>query len=253
VDKLALTAREFGLGGLIWIRLSDEGVKSSVGKFFSDEKLLGIAEKFGAERGDLLLIAAGTDAVVLDALGRLRLLLARQLGLIDGNRYDFLWVTEFPLFEYDEENGRYKAMHHPFTAPFESDAGLIESDPGRARARAYDIVLNGSEIGGGSIRIHDRGLQDRMFRALGLGDDEIAGKFGFLLEAFRYGVPPHGGLAYGLDRLVMLLLGEESIRETIAFPKNQAAEDPVSRAPGEAAQEQLDELGIALNLKPKDN
>jgi aspartyl-tRNA synthetase len=246
VDKLADKAKESGASGLIWIRLSVEGIKSSVGKFFTDEQLLGLAARFGAEQGDLLLIAAGDDAVILDALGRLRLLLGEKLGLIDEGRYDFLWVTEFPLFEYDKENGRYKAMHHPFTAPYESDAGMIESDPGRVRARAYDIVLNGSEIGGGSIRIHDRDMQDRMFRALGLKEDEIQEKFGFLLEAFRYGVPPHGGLAYGLDRLVMLLLGEESIRDTIAFPKNQAAEDPVSRAPGEATTEQLDELGLAL-------
>jgi aspartyl-tRNA synthetase len=176
----------------------------------------------------------------------LRLLLGEQLGLIDKDRFDFLWVTEFPLFEYDEESGRYKAMHHPFTAPFESDADSIETEPANVRARAYDIVLNGSEIGGGSIRIHDRKLQDRMFRALGLGEDEIREKFGFLLEAFRYGVPPHGGLAYGLDRLVTILLGEESIREVIAFPKNQAAEDPVSGAPGEATAEQLAELGLKL-------
>jgi aspartyl-tRNA synthetase len=219
---------------------------SPIVKFFTEQALAEIVETSGVSDGDLLLLVADRDKVVFDTLGWLRVSVAERLGLTGNGGYDFLWVTEFPLFEQDVETGAYKAMHHPFTAPDPRDLDKLESTPGDARALAYDIVLNGSEIGGGSIRIHDRALQSRMFSVLGLSDEEIAEKFGFLLEAFRYGVPPHGGLAYGLDRLVMLLLGEMSIRETMAFPKNQAAEDPVSGAPGEASCEQLDELGLKL-------
>jgi aspartyl-tRNA synthetase len=245
-DRLADIAKNYGAKGLAWIKLTEDGVSSPLGKFFSDEEMAALVSAFGACAGDLILIVADKDKTVFAALDRLRVSVAEKLGLIDESRYDFLWVTEFPLFETDEESGGYKAMHHPFTMPDPRDVAGLESDPASVRALAYDIVLNGTEIGGGSIRIHDRELQNRMFETLGLSEDDIRSKFGFLLDAFRYGVPPHGGLAYGLDRLVMLLLGEDSIRETMAFPKNQAAEDPVSGAPGEATPEQLAELGLAL-------
>jgi aspartyl-tRNA synthetase len=244
VDKLQEAIRTYGAAGLAWLRVNAEGSSSSFGKFMSVEKLQELTEKFYGKPGDLILIVAGASAVVFDSLGFLRREIAGRLGLLAEGRYDLLWVVDFPLLEYDAEAGRYTAKHHPFTAPREEDAALLDTDPGAARARAYDLVLNGVELGGGSIRIHDRALQMKMFEALGISQEEAAAKFGFLLEAFRYGAPPHGGLAYGLDRLVMLLLGEQSIREVIAFPKNQAAVCPVSGAPGEAAREQLRELGI---------
>jgi aspartyl-tRNA synthetase len=246
LDRLTETVKDHGAQGLAWIKAADDGVTSPIAKFFTPEETDAVLSAFGAASGDLILLVSGCDKVVFAALGALRAAVAEKLGLVDEGRFDFLWVTGFPLFEPDEERGGYKAMHHPFTAPDPRDLDKIESDPGAVRSLAYDIVLNGTEIGGGSVRIHDRKLQSRMFKALGLSNEEIKSKFGFLLEAFRYGVPPHGGLAYGLDRLVMILLGEESIRETIAFPKNQAAEDPVSGAPGEAGPEQLAELGLAL-------
>ena len=278
IDKLTEACRAHGAKGLAWMRVTDEGVQTSFSKFFSDEGLALLAGLFGAAQGDLILLVADSDKVVFQTLGFVRCEVAQRLGLIGGGagsgmgagasagggagagagsdvgmgsgagsdeRYEFLWVVDFPLFEEGDEGG-ISAKHHPFTSPAPEDAHLLESEPLAVRALAYDIVLNGNEIGGGSVRIHDRGLQRRMFDALGLTDDEVQSKFGFLLEAFRYGVPPHGGLAYGLDRLVMLLLGEDSIRETIAFPKNQAAEDPVSGAPGEAGDGQLEELGLRL-------
>jgi aspartyl-tRNA synthetase len=247
IDKLTESVKDYGARGLAWIKLTNEGVSSPIAKFFTEDKMDAILGAFGAKSGDLILMVADKDKTVFAALDRLRIAAARKLGLIDESRFNFLWVTDFPLFEKDEEGGGYKAMHHPFTMPDPRDEDRLESDPGSVRALAYDLVLNGTEIGGGSIRIHDRELQNRMFAAIGLAGDEIKSKFGFLLEAFRYGVPPHGGLAYGLDRLVMLLLGEDSIRETMAFPKNQAAEDPVSGAPGEATGEQLKELGLELS------
>jgi len=246
IDKLTEQARDYGAKGLAWIKITEEGINSSFSKFISGELMQKLTESFKAEAGDLIIIVADVDKVVWATLGWLRQKAAEKLNLIDPNRYDFLWVVDFPLFEFDEESGRYKAVHHPFTSPVEQDIPKLLDAPGEVHARAYDIVLNGNEIGGGSIRIHDTELQKKMFEALGLSDDEINEKFGFLLEAFRYGVPPHGGIAYGLDRLVMLLLGAESIREVIAFPKNQAAEDPVSEAPGPATKEQLDELGLSL-------
>jgi aspartyl-tRNA synthetase len=247
IDKLTDSVKDYGAKGLAWIKITDNGVSSPIAKFFTDDEMSAILGAFGAKNGDLILMVADKDKTVFAALDRLRVAAAKKLGLIDESRFDFLWVTDFPLFERDEEGGGYKAMHHPFTMPDPRDEERLESDPGSVRALAYDLVLNGTEVGGGSIRIHDRELQNRMFAAIGLTDDEIKSKFGFLLEAFRYGVPPHGGLAYGLDRLVMLLLGEDSIRETMAFPKNQAAEDPVSGAPGEATREQLAELGLELS------
>jgi aspartyl-tRNA synthetase len=247
IDRLTDSVKDYGASGLAWIKLTDDGVSSPIAKFFADDDMGAILGAFGAKSGDLILMVADKDKTVFAALDRLRVAAAKKLGLIDESHFDFLWVTDFPLFERDEESGGYKAMHHPFTMPDPRDENRLESDPGSVRALAYDLVLNGTEVGGGSIRIHDRKLQNRMFAAIGLTDEEIKSKFGFLLEAFRYGVPPHGGLAYGLDRLVMLLLGEDSIRETMAFPKNQAAEDPVSGAPGEATSEQLAELGLELS------
>jgi aspartyl-tRNA synthetase len=249
IDRLTDSVKDYGASGLAWIKLTDDGVSSPIAKFFTDDDMSAITGAFGAKSGDLILMVADKDKTVVAALDRLRTAAAKKLGLIDESRFDFLWVTGFPLFERDEEGGGYKAMHHPFTMPDPGDESRLESDPGSVHALAYDLVLNGTEIGGGSIRIHNRELQSRMFAAIGLSDDEIKSKFGFLLEAFRYGVPPHGGFAYGLDRLVMLLLGEDSIRETMAFPKNQAAEDPVSGAPGDATREQLAELGLELSRR----
>jgi aspartyl-tRNA synthetase len=246
LDKLTEAARAYGAKGLAWIRITDEGISSSFSKFFSGQEMDGFTKSFDGKPGDLILLVADKNPVVWATLGWLRGQAAEKLGLIDTSRFDFLWVVDFPLFEYSEEDGRYKAMHHPFTMPAPEDIPKLLTAPGEVHALAYDIVLNGNEIGGGSIRIHDSALQQRMFQALGLTDAEIEEKFGFLIEAFHYGVPPHGGIAYGLDRLVMLLLGEGSIREVIAFPKNQAAEDPVSNAPGVAADDQLAELGLRL-------
>ncbi|MBQ3965162.1 MAG: Asp-tRNA(Asn)/Glu-tRNA(Gln) amidotransferase GatCAB subunit C, partial [Firmicutes bacterium] len=205
-----------------------------------------------AKDGDMILIVSDKAKVTYDALGFLRRHIAGEMGLLDDNQFNYLWVVDFPLYEYSEEEDRYVAMHHPFTSPKLEDLDILESDPGKVKARAYDIVLNGVELGGGSIRIHDRDLQERMFKVLGLGEEEIQEKFGFLVEAFKYGAPPHGGLAYGLDRLVMLLTGQPSIREVIAFPKNQAAMCMVSGAPGPAGTDQLEELGLAVTDMEED-
>ncbi|MDR1778747.1 MAG: aspartate--tRNA ligase [Clostridiales Family XIII bacterium] len=245
-DKLADFVKTYGAKGLAWLKLTAEGVQSSFAKFLSENELAALTSAFEAKEGDLLLLVADKDKVVFDSLGALRVHIADRLGLRDPKQYNFLWVVDFPLLEEDEEAGRFKAMHHPFTAPNPDDIEKLDTAPGEVRALAYDIILNGTELGGGSIRIHDRALQSKMFEVLGLPEEETQSKFGFLLEAFRYGVPPHGGLAYGLDRLVMLLLGEESIRETMAFPKNQAAEDPVSGAPGDPGEEALRELKLRL-------
>jgi aspartyl-tRNA synthetase len=246
LDKLQDEIKTFGAKGLAWIRVGENEITSSFNKFYDQEGLRKLAEAAEGKPGDLILIVAGPANVVFDSLGYLRREIAGRLGLLDDNVYNLLWVVDFPLLEYDEELKRYKAMHHPFTSPKEEDIPLLDTDPGKVKAKAYDIVLNGVELGGGSIRIHDRELQSKMFSVLGLTKEEAEEKFGFLLEAFKYGTPPHGGIAYGLDRLVMLLCGEKSIREVIAFPKNQAAVCMLSEAPAEASKEQLDELGIAL-------
>lgn len=246
IDKLQDDIKTFGAKGLFWIRVSDAEITSSFNKFYDAAELKKLAAAFDAGSNDLILIVAGTEKLVFDSLGFLRRELAGRLGLLDDKTFDLLWVVDFPLLEYNEDAGRFTAMHHPFTSPHIEDIPLLTTDPGKVRAKAYDIVLNGVEIGGGSIRIHDRELQKTMFRTLGLTDEEAANKFGFLLEAFKYGVPPHGGLAYGLDRMIMLLRGEKSIREVIAFPKNQAAVCLLSEAPSPAGEEQLKELGIAL-------
>ena len=245
IDKLVDEVKHYGAKGLVWIKRDASGISSSVGKFFSEEELTAVLDKCGAAEGDIVFIVSGTSKVTYDSLGFLRRRLAGILGLLDDNQFNFLWVVDFPMFEQDEE-GNIKAMHHPFTQPKLDELDKLDTDILSLNANAYDIVLNGVELGGGSVRIHDKDLQARMFRALGLTDEECQEKFGFLIEAFKYGAPPHAGLAYGLDRLVMLLLGEKSIREVIAFPKNQAAECPVCEAPAPAGEGQLEELGIEL-------
>ncbi|MEE3383196.1 MAG: amino acid--tRNA ligase-related protein, partial [Anaerovoracaceae bacterium] len=222
------------------------GITSSVNKFFAPEELAKIAEVFDAKQGDLILIVSDKAKVTYDALGFLRRECAGRMGLLNDKEYKLLWVVDFPMFEEDEETGRLKAMHHPFTCPKLDQLDLLKTDPLKLKADAYDIVLNGVELGGGSVRIHDRNLQKMMFEALGLTDEECDEKFGFLIEAFKYGAPPHAGLAYGLDRFVMLLLGEPSIREVIAFPKNQNAQCLVSGAPSVVDDAQLEELGIEV-------
>ena len=244
IDKLTESAKSYGAKGLVWIRVSDEGFNSSVNKFFDQEELGRIAGVFGAKDGDLILIVSDRAGVVFDTLGFLRREAASRMGLLNDREFKLFWVVDFPLFEKDDETGELKAMHHPFTSPKSEDIPLLDKEPEKVRANAYDIVLNGVELGGGSIRIHDRDLQSKMFDILGLTPEECEDKFGFLIEAFKYGAPPHGGLAYGLDRLVMLLLGEPSIREVMAFPKNQNAQCLVSDAPSPVDREQLDELGI---------
>lgn len=244
IDKLTEAAKSYGAKGLVWIRVGDGEFNSSVNKFFSQEQLAEIASVFCAEAGDLILIASDRAKVVFDTLGFLRREIAGRLGLLDDKQFNLLWVVDFPLFEKDHETGELKAMHHPFTSPKAEQLDMLDTEPEKVKADAYDIVLNGVELGGGSIRIHDRNLQSKMFKVLGLTEQECEDKFGFLIEAFKYGAPPHGGLAYGLDRLVMLLLGEPSIREIMAFPKNQNAQCLVSEAPAPVEQEQLSELGI---------
>ena len=249
IDKLQETVKSYGAKGLAWMKVTEEGVTSPIAKFFDEEHTAAILERMEASAGDMILFAADKKKVVYDSLGFLRRDIAGKLGLLDDSVYNFLWVTDFPLFEYNEEDQRYYAMHHPFTQPAEEDIDRLESDPGSVKAKAYDIVLNGVELGGGSIRIHDRELQKRMFAALGLSEEEAERKFGFMMEAFKYGAPPHGGLAYGLDRLVMLMLGESSIREVIAFPKNQNAQCLMSGAPGDISAEQLRELSIQVTAQ----
>ncbi len=249
IDKLTESARAYGAKGLVWLRVAEGEINSSVNKFFSQEELGRIAAVFEAKEGDLILIVSDRAKVVFDTLGFLRRDIAKKLGLLDDSRYELLWVVDFPLFERDEESGRLKAMHHPFTSPKLDQLDLLESEPEKVKADAYDIVLNGVELGGGSIRIHDQSLQARMFKVLGLSEEECAEKFGFLIEAFKYGAPPHGGLAYGLDRLVMLLLGESSIREVMAFPKNQNAQCMVSEAPAPVDEEQLRELALDIRCQ----
>ena len=246
IDKLTEAVKSYGAKGMVWMKVAEDGVSSSVNKFFTPEQLADIASSLGAKAGDLILIISDKNNVVFDSLGFLRRHIAGEMGLLDDNQFNFLWVVDFPLFEYDEKEDRWSAMHHPFTSPKAEHAQLLKDDPHACLANAYDIVLNGVELGGGSIRIHDQEMQEDMFKALNMNEEEINEKFGFLVEAFKYGAPPHGGLAYGLDRLVMLLTGEKSIREVIAFPKNQNAQCMVSEAPGIVDEAQLEELGIAL-------
>ena len=244
IDKLTDMTKAYGAKGLVWIRVNDGEYKSSVDKFFSQEELAEIAKVFEAKKDDLIFICSDRAKVTYDSLGFLRRECAKRMGLLDDNQYNLLWVVDFPMFEEDEEDHSLKAMHHPFTCPKLDQLELLDTDPLAVKADAYDIVLNGVELGGGSVRIHDKNLQAKMFEVLGLTKEECDEKFGFLIEAFKYGAPPHAGLAYGLDRFVMLLLGEPSIREVIAFPKNQNAQCLVSSAPSPVDQAQLDELGI---------
>ena len=249
IDKLTQEAKHYGAKGLVWIKYEEAGISSSVSKFFSEDELKAILAKCDANVGDIVFICSDKPKVVFDTLGFLRRRIAGEMGLLDDNKFNFLWVVDFPMFEQDDE-GNIKAMHHPFTQPkLDELYKLDEGDILGLNANAYDIVLNGVELGGGSVRIHDRVLQAKMFEVLGLTEEECIEKFGFLIEAFKYGAPPHAGLAYGLDRLVMLLLGEKSIREVIAFPKNQNAECPVCEAPAPVDQLQLDELGISIEDK----
>ncbi|WP_142412929.1 aspartate--tRNA ligase [Hathewaya massiliensis] len=247
IDKLTDFVKTYKAKGLAWIAIKDNEIKSPIAKFFKEEELNEIISKLDAKVGDLILIVADKDEVVLQSLGALRLEMAKTLEILKDNKeFRFVWITEFPLLEYDEEENRYVAKHHPFTSPKDEDLELLESDPGKVRAKAYDIVLNGEEIGGGSIRIHDANIQERMFSALGFTKESAWERFGFLLEAFKYGPPPHGGMAYGLDRLIMFLANTENIKDVIAFPKNQNAFCPMSEAPNLVDEKQLKELGISI-------
>lgn len=245
--------KEVGAAGLIYIKQNEkEGTKCSVGKFLKEETIEAMIEKAGAEKGDLILILAGPSPQVYEQLGDLRLMMGEEHDLIDRSKFEFLWVTDFPLVEWDEETQRYHALHHPFTSPQPADIEKMETDPGQIRSRAYDLVLNGYEIAGGSIRIHSRELQNRMFNLLGIKEKEAEKRFGFLLEAFKYGAPPHGGIAFGVDRIVMILGGGNSLRDVIAFPKNQKAQNLMDGSPDYVDQEQLEELHIQLKDEIKE-
>ena len=247
IDKLVEFAKGYGAKGLAYLAVNEDGTyKSSFAKFMTEEELKALVERMQGEPGDLLLFAADKDKVVWDVLGALRLELARELGLLDKNQYNFLWVTEFPLLEWSEEENRFMAMHHPFTMPMEEDWDKIDSDPGAVRAKAYDIVLNGTELGGGSVRIHQDDIQEKMLEVLGFTKERAYEQFGFLLNAFKYGVPPHAGLAYGLDRMVMLMMQCDYIRDVIAFPKVKDASCLMTEAPGAVDEKQLEELALSV-------
>ena len=248
IDALVEYAKGFGARGLAYLAIHEDGsYKCSFGKFMKEEELDALVKAMDGKPGDLLFFAADKDKVVFDVLGNLRLELARQLDLLKKDDFKFLWVTEFPLLEYSEEEDRYVAMHHPFTMPMEEDIPLLDSDPGAVRAKAYDIVLNGTELGGGSVRIHQGDIQEKMFEVLGFTPERANEQFGFLLDAFKYGVPPHAGLAYGLDRVIMLMVGADSIRDVIAFPKVKDASCLMTQSPSQASSVQLEELGLELS------
>ncbi|KIL75426.1 aspartate--tRNA ligase [Bacillus badius] len=251
IDALTEFAAIYGAKGLAWMKVEEDGLKGPIAKFFSEEEQNGLISSAAAAAGDLLLFVADKKSVVADALGALRLKLGKDLGLIDENKFNFLWVTDWPLLEYDEDAKRYFAAHHPFTMPVREDLPLLNDEPGKVRAQAYDIVLNGYELGGGSIRIFERDIQEKMFEVLGFTKEEAKEQFSFLLDAFEYGTPPHGGIALGLDRMVMLLAGRTNLRDTIAFPKTASASDLLMDAPSEVSSGQLEELHLAIRATAK--
>lgn len=251
LDNLVEYVKIYGAKGLAWIQYTADGVKSPFKKFYSEETFERIKQATGSKTGDLLLVVGDKPSIVAQSLGELRLEMARRRNLIDANKLCFLWVVDFPMFEFVEDEKRYKAMHHPFTAPREEDVDFLLTNPEKVKANAYDIVLNGCEIGGGSLRIYQSDLQEKVFEAIGLTHDEAHAKFGFLMDAFEYGTPPHGGIAFGLDRMVMLMAKRKSIRDVIAFPKTQSAIDPMSHAPSEVDEKQLRELSIRTTVKKK--
>lgn len=253
IDRLGEFVKTYKAKGLAYIQLKEEGIKSPIAKFLTEDQMNKIISTMNAEKGDLILIVADKNSIVFQSLGALRLELAKKFDLIkDKNEFNFTWITEFPLFEYSEEEGRYTACHHPFTAPMDEDIDMIETDPGKVRSKAYDLVLNGEELGGGSIRIHTIELQERMLRALGFTEEQAWESFGFLLEAFKFGPPPHGGLAFGLDRMVMFLARTDNIKDVIAFPKNQNAYCYLSEAPNIVDEKQLKDLGIKVDVKKEE-
>jgi len=250
LDRLGEFVKTYKAKGLAWIAYKEDGIKSPISKFLKEEEMQQIISRMDAKVGDLILILSDSNKVVLQALGALRLELAKKLEILkDNNEFNFVWITEFPLVSYNEEENRYQAEHHPFTAPMDEDIEYLDTDPSRVRAKAYDIVLNGEELGGGSIRIHDSSLQEKMFNVLGFTKEKAWERFGFLLEAFKYGPPPHGGLAFGFDRLIMFLSGTDNIKDVIAFPKNQNAFDPMTEAPNIVDINQLKELGLKVDVK----
>jgi len=249
IDALTKFVSIYGAKGLAYIVMAEDGMKSPILKFFTEEEVKSLISVMGAETGDIIFFVADKESVVHSSLGNLRLELAKRLELISPDAINCLWVTEFPLLEYDEEAKRYTAMHHMFTSPMDGDVAVLESQPLKARAKAYDMVLNGMELGGGSIRIHRREVQEQIFTLIGLSPEEAKDKFGYLLEAFEYGTPPHGGLAFGLDRLTMILAGRENIRDVIAFPKTQSASCLMTQAPSPVMNEQLKELHIKVDIK----
>jgi aspartyl-tRNA synthetase len=247
IDKLVEFVKDYGAKGLVWMAYKEDGIKSSISKFLTEEDTKNILNKLEAVPGDLILVVADRNKVVFESLGALRVHMAKETGILDGNdEFRFVWVTEFPLLSYNEDEKRYQAEHHPFTAPMDEDIQYLDSDPGRVRAKAYDIVLNGEELGGGSIRIYDTKLQEKMFNVIGISQEKAWEKFGYLLEAFKFGPPPHGGLAYGFDRMIMFLTKTDNIKDVIAFPKNQNAFCPLTEAPNVVDESQLKELGISI-------